>query len=340
MKKTLPLLSLMIALGACDKEPEYILNQDVFCGYRQELTCKDMKVFCKDKTEVFVCIDMDGNAVSGHVVGFYPDGVKQEDFSVKNGLAVGKHKSFWPNGNLSSQGNFRNGKLNGIVKDYRSDGNLNEVTEYKNGISGDSYALHENGKTAIKFKTKNGKWLNVKKYDEQGRLTEEHIYNDNKATYKYYDENGLLKKADYFDKGLVGEESYVNGKLDGIRKSYYDDKKTVVEYEESWKDGQLNGIKKHYDKDGVLDHETNYDKGLRNGYDREYFSDGSLRYEQFFIYDASHGTRKSFRSPGKLLHEMTHKYGIPDGVERYYSEDGEITEERVYKDGKLIKETK
>ena len=35
-----------------------------------------------------------------------------------------------------------------------------------------------------------------------------------------------------------------------------------------------------------------------------------------------------------------HGDGIPDGIERHYSEEGEITEERVYKDGKLIKETK
>lgn len=331
----------MIALGACEKQPEYIMNQDVFCGQREELDCKDMNVFCKDKTDVFVCMDVAGNAVSGHVVGFYPDGVKQTDFSVKNGFVVGKYKYFYPNGNLMSQGNFRNGKLHGVSKDYRSNGNLNEVTEHKNGISGDSYALHENGKTSIKVKTKNGKWLNVKKYDDQGRLTEEHVYNDNKATYKYYDENGLLNKVKYFDKGLVGEENYVNGKLDGIRTQYYTDvENKTKEYEESWKDGQLNGVTKRYSKDGVLEHETNYDKGLRNGYEREYFADGSLQSEMFFIYDAKHGTTKFFRSPGKLLYEMTHKYGVPDGVERDYSEDGEITEERVYKDGKLIKETK
>lgn len=341
MKRSLlPLLSLMVVLGACDKQPEYILNQDAFCGYRHELDCKDKDVFCRDYTEIFVCMDTNGNAITGHVISLYTDGTKQADAIVKNGLAKGIMHTYYPNGKVAQQAFFKNGKLHGPVKDFRANGKLNEYTKYKHGKEYSSYALHENGKIAIKTQRKNGGRF-TQLYDDQGHLTTEYISMDgNKSTDKYYDEQGQLTKIEYYDGKKIGEENYVNGKLDGIRTRYHNDGKTI-DCEESWKDGKLNGVTKCYFPDGKLSHETTYANGIRNGIDRNYFPDTqTVSFETFYLYDVPHGTKKWFYQNGQTREETNYKNGFRDGVRREYSECGDLTSEEIYQDGKLIEKIK
>lgn len=340
MKKTLPLLALMIVLGACEKQPEYVLNQDVFCGYRKELACKDTNIFCENYTEVFVCEDAEGKPVTGHIISRYSDGTKQADTFVKNGLGHGSFKSFYPNGKILEKASYKKGRLHGSVKGYYTNGKLREIDNYKNGAEvGNGYTYYENGKVAFKLKRKNGHWHKTAQYDEQGRLIKEAIYNNPSSISKDYDEKGLLKKIEYFGKHKVGREYYTNGKLNGIRIKYAEDGQTLM-YEESWKDGMLNGVTKQYDSDGKLADETTYVNGIRNGIRKSYYSDGSVWVEEFYLYDVPHGTSKMFYQNGQLWEETNYNHGIRDGVSKTYSDKGKLESEEIYKDNKLIEKIK
>ena len=219
MKKTLPLLSLMIALCACDKEPEYILNQDVFCGYRTELACNDRDVFCEDTVQVYVCEDVNGKAITGHVIRLHPNRIKSEDFFVKNGMVNGVAKFFLSDGGLLYERNFKDGKLHGVVKQYHKNGKLAAVTHFKHGEKvGISAKYHENGNLAVKEQYKNDTEI-TQNFDEQGRLQSEtkivvKTQDKNIEVQKEYDENGMIKTI-YYKYVNVGDNDYV-AKLVGL----------------------------------------------------------------------------------------------------------------------------
>ena len=256
MKKTLPLLSLIVALGACDKQPEYIMNENAFCGYRKELACKDKNAFCDNYTETFVCEDANGKKITGRVAHLYSNGQKQLDFFVKNGVATGFMQNFYPGGTVKEQMNFKNGKLHGIFKEFGKDGKTISVTTFRMGEDIES-TRYKDGVVIGRVYSADGI---TKYYDNNGRLTSEskmfiNKNNDNKEITKEYDENGSLKKISYsilkeinvneqisateepeYVMLLVGEEEYKGGKLDGMRIRYKPmaEGKQVL-YSEEWK---------------------------------------------------------------------------------------------------------
>lgn len=356
MKKTLPLLSLIVALGACEKRSEYILNQDVFCGERKQLACENKDVFCDNYTETFVCEDANGKGITGRVVNFYSNGNKQAEFFVKNGVVNGDLVYFYQDGKtISEMGTFKNGRLHGMVKEFDENGKTVSVTKYRNGEDIES-TRYENGVLVGRVYSAD----NVTRYyNNNGRLTSEARTfvakkDDNKEVVKKYDENGSLIQVSYYIlkemntvhqsdatgeqeyvKYKVGTEEYKDGKLDGMRIRYIPtlDGKQVL-YSEEWKNGQLNGVVKRYSVSGKLDEETTYENGIRNGINKVYFVDGSVRSTPY-LHGFKHGTVEQFYPSGQLNFQENYKHGIRDGVYRGYSETGEITIDVLYKDGQI-----
>lgn len=115
----------------------------------------------------------------------------------------------------------------------------------------------------------------------------------------------------YKNKMLAEESNYKNGSLDGIRKVYYGDGKTL-QTEGTFVDGKLNGIFKRYFPNGKVETETGYKMGEQDGFDR--------RYDQ---------------ESGELLLDTYYKDGKKDGdwVERISSNVGDYTRRSSYKNG-------
>ena len=317
MKKTLPLLSLMVVLGACEKQPEYIMNQDVFCGERKQLSCENKDAFCDDYTAIFVCEDADGNPITGHVVKLASDGTTKKSLFVKKGLV---YKSIL----------------------YGSDGKQLLHSLYKNGEEIDtiSYTFDTKTRTHAENNTRT-------RYDADGRLKSESkmIFAKDIESWsvdKTYDEQGKLKQTKYsilretntthmplaegaVPSYLVGIEEYKDGKLDGARTRYVPswDQKQII-YSEEWKDGQLNGVVKRYDFEGALLAEMTYRNGIKNGISRTY-SHGVLKEEEPYFYGQLHGTVKRFYPNGQIEEEVDWKYDEIVGS-RKYSETGELIE--------------
>lgn len=344
MKKTLlPLLSLMVVLGGCDKQPEYIAYQDAFCGHRQaDFTCKDKMDFCEKRVDMFFCEDADGNPLTGHVTNFYLNGNKQFEVAVKNGLATGVFKSFYRDGKINEQAMFKDGVLDGVVKEYDKDGILQGMSYYKNGQEqGKNYLYHKNGNVSMVSEVVNGKQYSTLFY-ENGAKKQQNIYGTNTSVFKDYDENGNLVRIIYknYDTKVIGEENYLNGKLNGIRKKYKidDDGKDVMLLEETWQNGKLNGTKKVYNSNGGILSETNYKDDMRHGVSKDYWANGVLASEVSFFYDELHGALKRFYINGQLRTEENYYHDENTGVSRNYDDQGHLISETIYEDGEPITE--
>ena len=71
------------------------------------------------------------------------------------------------------------------------------------------------------------------------------------------------KKKFYPSGKLKSEQSYINGKLEGIGKGYYESGK--LQWEETYKNGKLEGIAKGYYESGKLQAEANFKNGKKHG---------------------------------------------------------------------------
>lgn len=115
---------------------------------------------------------------------------------------------------------------------------------------------------------------------------------------------------DYYYSGRKqGEGTFVNGKVDGLRKMYFQNGKVRVE--------------KYY-KDGI-----------ENGIDKEYYEDGSLEQKGEFANGKEEGTWESYYPNGQVKLRSSYKEGeVFDTATRYYS-TGKIKEKVFIKNGKI-----
>lgn len=114
----------------------------------------------------------------------------------------------------------------------------------------------------ITYHTKNGMVESVITYDmgtphgafikinDSGYITEKGVYNN--GTFE-----GDYKK--YIRSKIKEEATFADGKLDGIRKQYFDDGKIMTE--ESYKMGEKDGTFKYYNQEGEVKFEQKYKNG-------------------------------------------------------------------------------
>ncbi len=160
-----------------------------------------------------------------------------------NGKRHGKWMKKFKNGNLRYQGEFNHGKEIGIFK-YYSLKSKNNPSIIKTFNENDHIAL-------VKFFKPNGKLMSEGKMDNKKRI----------GKWVYYQNDG---------KTILQEENYVNGKLDGEYKTYFENNKpTIIAH---YKNGLLDGSYKRYEYKGFIYQDLTYKNGVLNGlctyYDR------------------------------------------------------------------------
>lgn len=138
-----------------------------------------------------------------------------------DGSREGTWITYYENGKIWKSLNYGLDKLNGLSYVYSSDGKILFKGEYKKGIAvGNSNTFYENGEiektchdgkdfricrsfnengeitSEVKYNLFTGKKISVLHYDEHGKISEEHFYNDdgveidNKSIIEIFDENG------------------------------------------------------------------------------------------------------------------------------------------------------
>ncbi len=108
----------------------------------------------------------------------------------------------------------------------------------------------------------------------------------------------------YFHKNspaLMTLENYTAGKLNGVRKVFYED--GVIAEIALYKDGLKEGVTKVYNKKGVLIEEANYLKGMLDGSITYYESDGTLSIQGHYKEDLAVGVWSYYRNAQKYKEE-------------------------------------
>lgn len=205
--------------------------------------------------------------------------------------------------------------------------------------NGHQVFYHPNGKIASEGTMRNGKpdgyW---KTYDEYGNIRSEGNRKNFQldSLWKFYDENGKLKLT----------ITYKDGKKNGLRTTYLEDRILV----DSFADNVKNGYSKILFPDGKLKRITPFKNGLEEGVEKEYAHDGRLvmiaEYSNGFLKHREYmngldplgrkqGLWKEFYPDGKLKMAGTYRNGVKNGYFKYYDKEGNLVKIEKYIDGVL-----
>lgn len=163
---------------------------------------------------------------------------------------------------------------------------------------------------------------------------EEYIYNKLKAkgSYKEGWKDGIFRKYD--DEGRVTEEkSYKSGKLDGAHRTFYTNGK--LEMERFYKAGKQDGKDVYYEFDGTLRREHNYKDGKQTGKQYSYIK-GTFELKETSYYneqgllDGDFEQLYLFGQPRTTGH---YKNGQKDGTWVQIAESGDTLHITTYRDG-------
>jgi antitoxin component YwqK of YwqJK toxin-antitoxin module len=230
----------------------------------------------------------------------------------------GEWKFFYENGNLEKEINYINGKLNGLFKSYFTNGKTNSEGVYKdNKYDGFWQFYFENGNKhgEGKYESGDGTDLGNSGIPKNGRNGE----------WKFFYENGKINE----------QASYFNGKLEGIRKKYFDDGK--LELEINYKQGERNGMSRTFYPNGKLKQEANFLNDKCEGLCKTYFDTGKLSSEENIKQDERNGICKYYHSNGKLKSESNYKQGERNGISKEYFDSGVLEMLRNYDPASLHK---
>lgn len=136
---------------------------------------------------------------------------------------------------------------------------------------------------------------------------------------------------------LIEESNYKEGRLEGMRKKFYADGKTL-QSEATFVDGKLNGMHKTYFQNGNLETEKGYKLGVEDGPDRRYNHDtGKLALDTYYKDGKKEGkwVEHIFSSSrGDYIEISNYKDGLPAGEYLKTLENGVVLIKGTYKDGK------
>lgn len=144
-----------------------------------------------------------------------------------------------------------------------------------------------------------------------------------------FSENGTVAQTTFFDQknNKVSDGKTVNRLNEGIWNYYHKDSKQLMSVE-NYKNGKLDGVKKTYFKTGELAEETMYKDGKKEGMYKVYLENGTVVEEASFKNDQYEGPA-IFRNPaGAIVSKGNFVKNERKGIWEFYEE------------GKLIKKEK
>lgn len=103
---------------------------------------------------------------------YYASGQVQTQQEIKDGKINDYVKEYYPSGKLAFFQEMKNGDISGDVKAYYEDGTLKGLTHYvKNYQDGISQEFYPSGKLKEEVAYIDGQMMDLKQFDEQGKLT-------------------------------------------------------------------------------------------------------------------------------------------------------------------------
>ena len=211
------------------------------------------------------------------------------------------------NGVLSRKITFVNGRENGL-----------DTTYYESGCP-QVVRSHINGK-------ENGQWVYM--YDSTQYLAWEMNYymGEKHGKHIFMKKNGDTTKW----------ENYKDGRLDGIKRTYYSDSR--IKREVNYKLGILDGAFKIYNLDRVVIEEINYKAGKKHQEAMYYYDDGKPLKIEHWNMGVKNGEFKIFYYQGHVQEERTFKKGKQEGWYKLYYPDSKVKNESLFEKDILIEE--
>ena len=102
------------------------------------------------------------------------------------------------------------------------------------------------------------------------------------------------------------------------------------------KNGKLEGIRKMYFQNGNISVERNYTNSISDGLEKEYYEDGTLKQKGVFINGKEDGIWETYFPNGQVKQRTNLKNGIVDGESTIYYSTGKILSTELGKNGKII----
>lgn len=197
------------------------------------------------------------------------------------------------------------GLKEGFWRKLDSAGNKRYEGRFSNGIpSGTFRYFYPNGKVkATSVFSVDGKRSKTTSFFESGKKMAEGIYIDEKrdSIWRFFSE---------YDGSLLSEESYKDGKKDGVVKTFYAGK------------GPAEIV--------------NWKAGIREGAWIQYFSDGTVKMRANYHEDNKEGVIEVFSETGALLIKGKYLKGDPDGTWMYYDAKGKPLKKEIYDKGAIV----
>ena len=109
--------------------------------------------------------------------------------------------------------------------------------------------------------------------------------------------------------------------------------KENLNYEQSYKNGKRDGIWKKWYENGQLACEVNYNNGVLDGIAKIYHENGKLEREVSFNANKEEGIIQAFFPSGKINATCSFKEGKENGTSYYYYENGQIRAKFNYLNG-------
>ncbi|MEM7085494.1 MAG: hypothetical protein AAF489_04885 [Bacteroidota bacterium] len=133
----------------------------------------------------------------------------------------------------------------------------------------------------------------------------------------------FTKRGKLVSEGLMKDKDRIGEWL------YYHEKSKTVLTQEVYVNGQLDGVKKTYYPNGNLTEEITYENGSREGPNHYYSPDGVLLKKLQYINDLLHGPAEYYDSKGNVTIKGQYLKGKKHGLWKYYK-NGKLELEEIY----------
>ena len=186
----------------------------------------------------------------------------------------------------------------------RGDGSQKDgFFQYKDGARvGTNLEYHPNGKIKSKEVVSiNGVDITAEAFRIDGTALHEKHYRKLKShgTWLFFDTDG---------KSLTIKETYLNGKLHGLRTTYYPNGKRKTE--EDYQYNLIQGTVKNFTEDGKTESVTEFRASRPHGLFTSYYPNGQVKEQGEYVAGKKHKEWKEFDENGKLTRTYVFKAGI------------------------------
>jgi len=313
----------------------------------------------------FVDDEFDGEAVSYYATGqlknktnykkgkkegtetiYFTNGNIKSVTNYKDALYDGKHESFFIDGTTELLMNYTADKPTGEYKKFHFNGKIATKGNLINGEeTGKWVYYHDNGKLEKEIEFKAGLIVGAEKiYDEEGKLSEEKLYNEKgklEGEEKSYTKNGKIYSVSIFSNGKLKymknldstgkvTEEYKLTKKQNVKARNENFKVSAEGY---WEEMTKNGEWKFYNEYGNISSICNYKNGNPHGDYKNFYLSGSVNEKVSYEDGELHGYYRKYYENGKLNLEGWYQFGKKEGVWKSYHLTGKIAKEEFYLDG-------